>query len=82
VQATGEENNIFTDTVAVQGLDRDDLDACLWTRWKAVKTTMTAGDEKETVRFFAINNQDVFRLVHRYVNHVSCRHRHGKLHPG
>ena len=61
VQATDEENNTYTDTVAVQVLDRDELDARLQAKWEAMKTAMPVGDVEEAVQFFAINNQDVFR---------------------
>ena len=61
VQATDEENNTYTDSVAVQVLDRDELDTRLQAKWEAMKTALTGGDVEEAIRYFTINNRDVYR---------------------
>ncbi|MCF6187137.1 MAG: putative Ig domain-containing protein, partial [Desulfobulbaceae bacterium] len=61
VQATDEENNTYTDTVAVQVFDRDELDARLQSKWEVMKTAMSEADIEGAVQFFALNNRDVYR---------------------
>jgi hypothetical protein len=49
-----------TDTVAVQVLDRQALDALLQAKWSAMKACLAAGDIEGALSYLAIGNRPVF----------------------
>jgi hypothetical protein len=52
VEATDDDNNTYTDTVAVQVLDRAELDALLKAKWNGMRTSLINGDITGALTYF------------------------------
>ena len=60
-EATDDQSNTYTDTIAVVVLDQAQLDALLRAKWNGMKTALINGDTEQAVGYFSISSRTVFQ---------------------
>ena len=63
VDATDDNNNTYTDTAAVQVLDRAELDALLKAKWNGMKSALINGDINGALKYFAYPSKNEYEQI-------------------
>ena len=66
-EATDAENNIYTDTVAVQVLDIAELDALLKSKWSGLKLELMNGDIEGGMEYFSESSKQRYSEIFNYI---------------
>ena len=61
VRATGPDNNVYQDTVAITAFSAPQLDALLREKWEGMKSSLLAGNIDVAMSFFAVGTQGEYR---------------------
>ena len=63
VDATDDHNNSYTDTIAIQVLDRAELDALLKAKWNGMKSALINADINGALKYFAYPSRDEYQQI-------------------
>jgi len=70
------QGNSYTDTIAIQVLSEEQLDALLKAKWNGMKTTLSNGDVGEAVDYIAEGVREMyeynFNLMNSYLPEISA----------
>jgi uncharacterized protein YkwD len=62
--AQDDQNNIYTDTIAIQVLDKTELDALLRAKWDGMKAALSAGDIEGALRLHQKALRDKYEAIY------------------
>jgi hypothetical protein len=62
-EVTDTENNTYTDTIAIQALDKAELDAFLRAKWEGMRQALAQNDIDTATGFFADSKKDAYQRI-------------------